>query len=58
MSATVPHTPRHHRWPAPAPAGLRRLTPGDRRRILARIQGLDRLAALVRERPFAGRWTA
>jgi len=34
------------------------LAPGDRRRILARIHALDRLAALVRERPYATGWAA
>ncbi len=34
------------------------LAPGDRRRILGRIRPLDQLAALVRERPYVGRWAA
>ncbi len=34
------------------------LAPIDRRRILARIDALDWLAALVRERPYVGRRAA
>lgn len=42
----------------PAPAVLRRLNPRDRQRVLDRLRDLDQLAALVRERPFSGRWAA
>lgn len=44
--------------PAPSAAVLRRLNPRDRRRILDRLRALDQIAALVRERPFSGRWVA
>jgi len=45
----------------PADSGaklLGQLASGDRRRILGRIRALDQLAALVRERPYVGRWAA
>jgi len=64
---TTVHTQRRDRrcgygavhQPANSPATqLCRLAPIDRRRILGRIDALDRLAALVRERPYVGRWAA
>lgn len=37
---------------------LRRFTPRQRQRILDRLRSVAELERLVRERPYAGRWSA